>query len=180
MSTPTADTVATIREKLKTIPLCQGLDDTQVGVIASISEQRAIPKGERLFNEGETGDGLYVVLVGSLEILKKDKSGQSQAIANIGGGNVIGEMSLINNTPRSASVMATTDCQLLKIPSESFSYLLQRDNVTAFKVVHNLAQVMSRRLLLMDEKLVDLLDKGAPKRKEELADFHKILTKWQF
>jgi hypothetical protein len=44
--------------------------------------------------------------------------------------------------------------------------------------VFNLAQVMSRRLLLMDEKLVDLLDKG--KRKEELADFQKILSRWSF
>jgi CRP/FNR family transcriptional regulator, cyclic AMP receptor protein len=178
MSNPILDSSASTVEKLQTIPLCTGLADTQVQVIAAIAENKTIAKGETLFSEGERGDGLYVVMVGSLEILKKDKNGQAHPVANVGGGNVLGEMSLINNTPRSATVVATTDSQLLKIPSESFTYLLERDNVTAYRVVHNLAQVMSRRLALMDEKLVDLLDKG--RKKEDFSDFHKILSKWQF
>ena len=167
-----------IQEKLAQLPLCQGLDLSQVGVIAKIAEQKHLPQGETLFSEGDKGDGLYVVIVGSLSISKKDKSGVNQAIANVGGGSVLGEMSLINNSARSATATANTDSDLVKIPSEAFTFLLQHDNVTAFKVVYNLAQVMSRRLLLMDEKLVDMMDKG--KKKEELADFQKILTKWAF
>lgn len=169
---------AIIQEKLSQLPLCQGLDETQVGVIASIAEQKHLPRGETLFTEGEKGDGLYVVVVGSLAISKKDRSGVNQSIANVGGGSVLGEMSLINNSARSATATANTDADLVRIPSEAFTFLLQHDNVTAFKVVYNLAQVMSRRLLLMDEKLVDMMDKG--KKKEELADFQKILTKWSF
>lgn len=169
---------AIIQDKLTQLPLCQGLDATQIGVIASIAEQKHLPKGETLFTEGDKGDGLYVVIVGSLAISKKDRSGTSQSIANVGGGSVLGEMSLINNSARSATATANTDADLVKIPSEAFTFLLQHDNVTAFKVVYNLAQVMSRRLLLMDEKLVDMMDKG--RKKEELADFQKILTKWAF
>ena len=62
--------------------------------------------------------------------------------------------------------------------SQRFSKLLKANTVGALKVVHNLAQVLSRRLQLMDEKLVDLLDKG--KRKEELAEFQRILSNWSF
>jgi CRP/FNR family transcriptional regulator, cyclic AMP receptor protein len=170
---------ASIQDKLAQLPLCNGLTDQQVSVIAAIAEQTTLDKGATLFVEGDQGDGLYLVVVGSLEILKKDRNGQNQAIANIGGGSVLGEMSLIHGSgTRSATAVATTDAQLIKVPSEAFAYLLQHDNVTAYKMVHNLAQVMSRRLLLMDEKLVDLMDKG--RKKEELSDFHKILSKWSF
>lgn len=170
---------ATIQDKLAQLPLCQGLTEQQVSVLAAIAEHKSLEKGQRLFSEGDAGDGLYLVLVGSLEILKRDRNGAEQAIANIGGGSVLGEMSLIHGSaPRSASAVATTDSQLLEVPSEAFAYLLQHDNVTAYKIVHNLAQVMSRRLLLMDEKLVDLMDKG--RKKEELADFQQILSKWSF
>lgn len=169
---------AEIQDKLSQLPLCQGLLPAQVGVIASIAETRHLPSGQTLFTEGDLGDGLYVVLVGSLSVSKKDRSGVNQPIANVGGGSVLGEMSLINNSARSATAMANTDADLVKIPSEAFTYLLKHDNVTAFKVVYNLAQVMSRRLLLMDEKLVDMMDRG--RKKEELADFQKILTKWAF
>ena len=52
------------------------------------------------------------------------------------------------------------------------------DNIAALKVVHNLAQVMSKRLALINEKLVDSL--GKTKKKEELADFSRILNRWSF
>ncbi len=179
MQNPVLIPTASIQEKLAQLPLCAGLSESQVSVLASIAEQRSLHKGETLFVEGDAGDGLYLVLVGSLEILKRDRSGTNQAIANVGGGSVLGEMSLIHGSaPRSATATATTDTQLLKIPSEAFAYLLGHDNLSAFKIVHNLAQVMSRRLLLMDEKLVDMMDKG--RKKEELSDFHKILSKWSF
>ncbi len=88
-------------------------------------------------------------------------------------------MSLLGgNAARSATATALSDVKLLKIPSSRFSKLLRDENVAALKIVHNLAQVMSRRLLLMDEKLVEVLDKG--KKKEELADFQRILNNWSF
>src|SRR5205807_1559603 len=103
-------------------------------------------KGDMLFREGEVGDSLYVVLEGSVEVTKKDKAGKEQSLAKISDGSVIGEMSLVSgNAARSASAVALTDLKLLKVPAKRFSKLLSEDSVAALKIVHNVAQVLSRR-----------------------------------
>jgi len=87
-------------------------------------------------------------------------------------------MSLIgSHSVRSASALAVTDAKLLRIPTARFSKLIAEHNLAALKVVHDLAQVMSRRLLPMDEKLVEM---AVGRRKEELLDFQRIMTNWSF
>jgi CRP-like cAMP-binding protein len=138
-----------------------------------------LAKGDALFREGDAGDALYVLLEGTAEVTKKDKAGKEQSLAKLSDGSALGEMSLITgSSARSATVFAATDARLLRISASAFSRLLSSNSVAALKVVHNLAQVMSRRLVLMDEKLIELMDKG--KRKEELVAFQKILTEWSF
>lgn len=166
-------------KSLVQLPILRGLSETEAAAIADISEEKAMPRGETIFKEGDEGDALYVILQGHVEILKSDRAGQEQSLAKIGDGSVIGEMSLIQGkAARSATARAITDARLLRVSADRFSQLLAKDNLGALKIVYNLAQVMSRRLLMMDEKLVDVLDKG--KKKEELAAFQKILTNWSF
>jgi CRP/FNR family transcriptional regulator, cyclic AMP receptor protein len=161
------------------LPILRGLSEEQAGAIAEIAEETTIARGENLFKEGEEGDALYIILQGHMEILKSDRAGNEQSLAKVGDGSVIGEMSLIQGrAARSATARAVTDARLLKMSSDRFQSLLQKDNVGALKIVHNIAQVMSRRLSMMDEKVVDMLDKG--KKKEEFAAFQKILTNWSF
>lgn len=166
-------------KKLVQTPICRGLKESEAGEIFAIAEETTAKKGAILFHEGEDGDSLYIVLEGYIDVTKKGPHGAAQTLAKIGDGSVIGEMSLIGGgAARSATAEAASDVKLLKIPTTRFSKLLREENVAALKIVHNLAQVMSRRLLLMDEKLVEILDKG--KKKEELADFQKILNNWSF
>jgi CRP/FNR family transcriptional regulator, cyclic AMP receptor protein len=166
-------------KKLIQIPVCRGLKESEAAEIFEIAEEVSAWKGSHLFREGDPGDSLYVVLEGTLEITKRDKAGKEQQLAKVSDGSVIGEMSLIaGSAARSASALAVTDLKLLKVPVRRFTKLLQDDNVAALKVVQNIAQVLSRRLLMMDEKLVDVMNTG--KRKEELQDFQRILTNWQF
>jgi CRP/FNR family transcriptional regulator, cyclic AMP receptor protein len=161
------------------IPICRGLTVAEAQSIFDISDETDVKKGDAVFKEGDPGDGVYVLLEGGVEILKRDKAGGMQQLAKLSDGSVLGEMSLISgDSARSASAIATNDCRLLRIPSERFSKLVAGDNVAALKIIHNIAQVMSRRLHLTGEKLVDLMDKG--KRKEELADFQKLLNNWSF
>ncbi len=166
-------------KKLIQIPICRGLTEAEVAEVFQIAVETSIEKGHSLFKEGEPGDAFYVLLEGQLEITKQDRSGVQQSLARLGDGSALGEMSLITgNSPRSASALALSDLKLLKFPAETFSRLLREEKVAALKIVHNLAQVMSRRLLLMDEKLVEVMDRG--KKKEELVDFQKILNDWSF
>jgi CRP/FNR family transcriptional regulator, cyclic AMP receptor protein len=168
-----------VMQQLIQIPIFRGLTESEAGGLLEIAEETKLSKGKMLFEEGDPGDAMYVVLEGNVEVLKKDRGGVQQQLAKMGDGSVLGEMSLVvGQSARSASVLAVTDLKLLKMPTQRFSKLVRTDNVGALKVVHNLAQVLSRRLQLMDEKLVDLMDKS--KRREELAEFQKILSNWSF
>jgi CRP-like cAMP-binding protein len=166
-------------KKLVQVPIFRGLSEADAQALVEIVEETTAKKGDYLFHEADAGDALYVVLEGTVEITKKDRAGTAQQLAKLGDGSALGEMSLVsNNGPRSASALAASDVRLLKISSTRFAKLIREDSVPALRIVHNLAQVMSRRLLLMDEKLVDLLDRA--KKREELQDFQRLLSEWSF
>lgn len=166
-------------QKLVQIPICKGLTEAEVAQIIAIADEQSVERSRTIFREGDQGDGVYVVMEGTLEVTKRDSQGKEQSIARLSDGTVVGEMSLVSgDAARSATVTATTDARLLKIASAKFQALLQKDSVAALKMVNNLAQVMSRRMLLMNEKIVELMEKT--KRKEELADFQKVLANWAF
>lgn len=168
-----------IMQKLIQIPICRGLTEGEAGVIFEIAEETTVKKGERVFSEGELGDALYAVLEGHIEITKKDSQGVEQSLAQLGEGSVLGEMSLIGgNAPRSATALASSELRLLKVSATRFGRLLRNDNVAALKIVHNLAQVLGKRLQQMNEKLVESVDRS--KKKEELQEFQKLLNNWSF
>ncbi|MGQ0503817.1 MAG: cyclic nucleotide-binding domain-containing protein [Myxococcaceae bacterium] len=160
-------------------PLCKGLTEGEVSEVFEAAEELSLKQSDWLFREGAAGDALFVVLSGSIEIMKQLQDGTQQPLAKLSDGNVVGEMSLLNNNAaRSASAQTSTAAKVLKLPSSQFLKLVKAGNVAALKIVHNLAQVMSRRLLLMDEKLIEQLDKG--RKKEDVVDFQRILNRWAF
>jgi CRP-like cAMP-binding protein len=183
--------------RLIQIPLCRGLTEGEAAPLLRIAEEGRAPQGQPIFREGDPGDALYVLLEGTLDILKRSRAGDEEQLARLSEGSVFGEMSLLSgNAPRSASAVARSEVRFLRIPGGGFSRLLEENDLGALKIVHNLAQVMSRRLLLLDEKLVELLSQGnnpgsnsgngpgsnnpGSKKKEELQDFQRILTHWSF
>jgi CRP-like cAMP-binding protein len=159
-------------DKLLKVPMCKGLSQAEGQELASIARESSAAKGATLFKDGEKGDSIVVVLEGQIDVTK---SGQS--LAKIGAGSVLGEMSLLGEGgTRTATATALSDAKLLQIDAGRFQELLKKNNLAALKVVANLAQVMSKRLLAMNEKLIE----GKQGKKEELADFQKILSNWSF
>ena len=168
---------ATLAQQVQGSALFEGLSPAQVEQLLTIAEEAEVARGHTLFEEGASGDALYLVLAGELEILKRDPADAQQQLARVGPGQVLGEMSLFGgNARRSASARALGDVRLLRLPTERFAPLLARDEVPALKLVLNLARVMSRRLWQMNEKLVE----GQGERREELSAFQKVLADWSF
>lgn len=158
-------------DKLQKVPMCKGLSTDEAKQLASIAEEASAAKGTKLFDEGAAGDSIIVVLEGQVDITKA-----GQSLAQIGEGSVFGEMSLLGEGgKRTATATALSDTKLLKIDAAKFQQLLASNNLAALKVVNNLAHVMSKRLLAMNEKLI-----GKHGKKEELQDFQKILSNWSF
>lgn len=164
-------------KKLVQIPIFGGLTVSEAAEFFEVALEDSIGKGATLFREGDDGDALLVILEGEVTVTRKGIE-----LAKLGKHHVLGEMSLVGEGEvRSATATALTDVKALRVPSKRVQKMLKQDHVAALKVVANLAQVMSKRLAAINERLVAASSgSGGGKKREELADFGRILTTWQF
>ena len=105
---------------------------------------RSFTTGETIFTEGEAGDCMYVVKEGEVDVVVR-----GTVVETLGEGSILGEMALIDKNPRSATVVARSDCKLVPINEARFKYLVQQTPFFAIEVM----RVMACRLRRMDAKL---------------------------
>ncbi len=108
------------------VPLFAGLTPAERAAVVEHGEWFSLPGGHVLFAQGEVGDALYVVLRGSLSVLRVAADGVKRRIARIRADEVVGEMALITGRPRSASVVAERDCEVLRLDRDGFEELVRR------------------------------------------------------
>lgn len=113
---------------LKTIPLFQNLEEAIGNLNAKLKEVQ-YQEGEIIFSEGETGDGMYIILVGNVEIIKKGK-----VIGTLKQNDFFGEMAILSDVPRNATVKAKTQVVLLKMTRESFLELMENEPKMAMHI----------------------------------------------
>ena len=94
----------------------------------------SLAPGEFLFRQGESGDKMYVLLEGSVEITLNDL-----VLERAGPGSLLGEMALIDDSPRTASVVSKTSCRLAQIDRRRFHFLVQQTPHFATHVMKTLA-----------------------------------------
>jgi signal transduction histidine kinase len=116
--------VNTIFEQLKKLPYFADLPERLLLRVCIASEQLQASPGEVIIEEGSRSDGLYVVTEGELEVTKMS-GGRSISVARVAAGAVLGEISLLDDVPRIASVTAITDVEYIKVPSDTFTELLE-------------------------------------------------------
>lgn len=162
--------------------LAKNLTRQQAEEILSAVLPLTVPATGLIFREGDEGAGLFLLLTGSVEILKQDPDGAEQRIATVDAPTVLGEMSLVTDGRHSATARALTECELRLLGKQRFRRLLQGDNLAAYKLLSTIAEVLARRLLRMDEKVLELLSqRDCPPPLEELARFkQKLFSEWLF
>jgi CRP-like cAMP-binding protein len=101
--------------------------------------QRAYAAGEVIFREGEPGDCMYAVVEGEVEIRIGER-----VVERTGPGGVIGELALIDRSPRSASAVAATPCSLAPIDEKRFQFMVQETPFFALQVMRVLAERLRR------------------------------------
>jgi diguanylate cyclase (GGDEF)-like protein len=140
--------MASSPELLARVPLFEDLSPEELRWIAEAAEARAFAEGECLFEIGEPGRSLFVVTAGTVQVLHPDLAANFQ-LARVGPGEFIGEMSLLDDSPRSATARALSDVHALVLDKANFHrLLLARPDVA----VHLLG-VMSRRMRQADEHI---------------------------
>ena len=162
--------------------LCKTLTPSQAEEILAVTQPRSVPAGNVVISEGAEGSGLFLLLKGSVEVIKQGPNGQTQRLATVEAPSVLGEMSLVSERRHSATVRTTTDAEFRVLGREDFLRLLERDNLAAHKLVGAIAEVLARRLRRMNEMTMDLLGRtDAPPPVEELARFkQKLFSEWSF
>ena len=119
-------TLAAIEAAAGADGLFAGLDADARLTIEEEASWKTLQSGDVLFREGDAGDALYVVVTGRLRVLVSGTSGEDIALAEVGRGEVVGEMALLTGDPRSATVVAVRDSRLVRLSRAAFERIVQQ------------------------------------------------------
>lgn len=131
-----------VESLIKQVDLFTDLDDESLEVLVSHSRAVSFRKNSILMTEGETGESLYVIESGSVRIYVSDEQGGEITIFVQGPGSYIGEISLLDGAPRTASAIAQEDTRVLVISKSSFFECVSQNPQIAFHII----QSVTRRL----------------------------------
>jgi CRP-like cAMP-binding protein len=145
-----------IREALGMIHLFRGLSPDGLDLIAAIASEDQHGLGTHIFREGEPGDTLYLILEGKIRISRTVPGMGEEALAVLGPGEAFGEMSLVDDSPRSADALVHERCRLLEISRESLEDLLFLHKDLAYEILWNIVRVLSSRLRETNDKMTFL------------------------
>ncbi len=147
-------------EQLARVPFFNGLTREALGLIARATTEESHATGTKIFQFGDPGDKLFILLEGKVRISREVAGMGEEALAVLGPGEVFGEMSLIDEAPRSADARVHERCRLLVITKEGFDDLLFLHKDLAFEVLWNCVRILSTRLRETNEKLTFLSTSG--------------------
>lgn len=145
--------MADVQQALANMNLFQGLAPEGLERIAAIAGEESHGLGTFVFHEGEMGDKLYLILEGKVRISRELPGMGEEALAVLGPGESFGEMSLIDDTPRSADARVHERCRLLVITREAFEDLLFVHKDLAYEILWNFVKTLSGRLRDANDKM---------------------------
>jgi len=111
-------------EALRTVPLFAGLDQTTLRSLAANLQNEHFERGATLMRQGETGNRLYVIREGDVDVLIDDGRGSERRLAQLHAGDYVGEIALLREVPRTATVRARTAVETYSLSRESFQSML--------------------------------------------------------
>lgn len=130
-------------EMLRRITLFSGLPPAKLKLLAFTSERVMYSAGENLFHQGDIGDAAYVILSGSADVLVATPTGQLK-VAEVEQNSIVGEIAILCNTPRTATIKTTTALEALRIRKDDFLKLLADFPEMAVEIMRVLADRLSQ------------------------------------
>ena len=142
MASPDADLAAF----LACTEVFQGLDHPVLQKLKPQFEYVSLRGGDVLMREGDPGDCLYVVLTGRLLVFVTDPGDQGRNVGEIGPGEVVGEMALLSDEPRSATVKAMRDTKLVRLSKAAFESLVESAPAAMMQITRLIVKRFQRLL----------------------------------
>lgn len=138
-------------------PLFQGLAEADLERLFELSSFRTLSAGDLLIEQDSAGNEMYIVMSGELEVSRR-QAGQESVLATRGRGDVVGEMALLEQEPRSASVRAIKESRLLVIDRTAFTTLLDCSPTASLTILGTVVERLrtTESVLMQQEKLSSL------------------------
>ncbi len=138
---------------LSGVPIFSQLSSRELRQVSSIVHQRQYVSGELVFTQGDPGLGMYVIEHGKVEIIFRDDAGTEKKLAVLADGDFFGELSLLDESPRSATALAKTESKIIGFFRPDLIDLLSRSPKLGTKILFKLGEVIGTRLRVTNEQL---------------------------
>jgi CRP/FNR family transcriptional regulator, cyclic AMP receptor protein len=145
---------------LSTVPLLSRIDRAELEQFVPLIREKTYPKGSVILFEHDPGDSLFIVREGRVKVVLVGEDGREVILGVLGVGDHFGELSLIDDQPRSAHVIAMEDASLLVLRREDFRRRVEHSPAVAWAML----QALSQRLRRADTKIGDLALRDVPGR----------------
>lgn len=149
-------------ELLRQMPAFGALKSESLELLLSESAEVVTPEGEFFFREGDDGGSVFVLEAGTV-LVQRLWHGKPIVLGRLAQGDCFGEMALLDFQPRSASVMAETNCQAIEISHSGLRSLSKQDLEQYVIIMMNLGREVSRRLRAADDCLFQLQQEPSPR-----------------
>ncbi|MGA0597330.1 cyclic nucleotide-binding domain-containing protein [Enterovirga sp. CN4-39] len=136
-------TLDTEVQSLRQVPMFKDIDPSRLKLLAFTSERIHFARGQRFFSQGDAADAAYVILDGCAEVLLENPGGAVK-VAELGRNALLGEMGILSDSPRSATVVATEPSSALRIDKRVFLELLSQFPQMSIAIMRELANRLER------------------------------------
>jgi len=149
---------------LSEIPIFNELKNKELKKLSDIIHERTYKSEESLFEDGNPGSAMFVLVEGTIEIDKKMKNGKLIDLAVLSRGDFLGELALLNNSQRTATAKCITEVTVLVLFRDDLWEFIKREEKIGVKILKNLAKIIGERLvetnkLLLEYKLMSEMKK---------------------
>jgi CRP/FNR family transcriptional regulator, cyclic AMP receptor protein len=155
------------------VPIFRALSDDEMYEIIRTCHVHMHPKDHVVFRQGEHGDSALIIESGHIEILVENE-GRREVIATLGPSEVLGELSLIDPGPRSATAIVSEPVVVYELRSAEFQKLRDGLNPAAYKVIRALSRIVCQRLRAVNDRIEAHLNEGPPRRKQASTGHARI------
>lgn len=151
-------------DTFRSMSLFNGLSEEQLARLDSVARRRTVEPGTDVVREGEHSYALFILVSGTVEVSKRLGSalgtethrGLRKTIVRLTAPQFFGEMALLGDTERTATISASDECELLEISEEDFDHLVATDLALGYRLLYNLAVVLCERLRRTDRDVLKL------------------------
>jgi CRP-like cAMP-binding protein len=149
---------------MRRIKILGNLKDTQLAHLSDYMELQEVPQHSIIFKQGDVGDAMFLVIAGALRA-RAIANGAESILATFGAGDFFGEMSLFDNGPRSADVVAEMDSSLLKISAINFYRLIREAPALATPFLQATARTLSTRIRADNKRITQISEQFSSMRR---------------